>query len=261
MADFGEKDENYAPPARVNYRITDMGEKLYGVSSSRIMVTQIPVRFAIVDWRPYYDEARVAERAIVGIEPALAEVDKYCNNLKDNYDKGVGVYLYSPTTGNGKSSLGGKVLIQSQHMKWHRGNGMLDYSAHYAIFQDVVDIFTSRNAPTGSIWNNLLRVDFLFLDEVCESEEKSNPNYRLCMETLLRKRSEDLMLPTIIASNYTPEDFRKVYGPKAAGFLNSDCKHICVEGESFRDEKGEMLNPSLALAEQLEAPIPAPEDY
>lgn len=200
----------------VEFIKSGLGESLHDVYSSDIVNIRIPDDFRVIDFKDLPPH----------LDPQLSEINSYLESLKENYRKGTGLYLYGGGKGTGKSSLMCHALIQTQRYKNPR------YTALFSTYQDFLDIAKQKFGNEEAL-EPYYAAQVLGLDEVYESGKEDLDNIA-ALTRLIKHRSNN-RVPTFITSNYTPKEFRAVYGERADSVLEGS-KYLQIEftGEDIR---------------------------
>lgn len=175
------------------------------------------------------------------------KVRKYASNFEDHYYDGEGLYLYGQQ-GRGKSLLESLVArqvaakINPDHNKHNR--------VAFIIFEELVQLtHQSRSDLTArALYHTIVsKPDLLIIDNI-GSETGSKEYNTKVLEFILRKRDND-NVPTIISSNYTPEQILSAYSDTVHDFIDQNCIPVLVQGENHR--KKNALEEDLLMDDML----------
>lgn len=160
------------------------------------------------------------------------KVKQYATDFKNYYYDGKGLYIYGQQ-GRGKSLLESLVarevaaLINDDHGKHFR--------VIFMIYEELVQL--SHQARSDLKAKELLskiigKSDLLIVDNIGSETGSREYNTKL-LEFILRKRDND-NVPSIISSNYTPEQLKQAYSDTVHDFIKQNCEYVLVQGENFR---------------------------
>ncbi|MNY24599.1 DNA replication protein DnaC [compost metagenome] len=91
--------------------------------------------------------------------------------------------------------------------------------------------------------------DLLIIDNIGSETGSKEYNTKL-LEFVLRKRDND-NVPTIISSNYTPEQLKQAYSDTVHDFVKQNFNYVLVQGENFRKKDNEFDNIDELLEEDF----------
>lgn len=158
---------------------------------------------------------------------AKGEIEQYLN-IAQGYTNGVGLTLWSPERGTGKTSLGTLVL------KWAMSQGL--YGCYSIQFTRMLDAFTAGwRSKEDRDWftARILNAGVLFIDEIGKEHKGRSEVAETMVESLLRERvASDA--PTILATNYTSEQIKTGYGSDVVGLLSESNISIECPGSNYR---------------------------
>lgn len=156
----------------------------------------------------------------------------YADNFEDHYYDGTGIYIYGQQ-GRGKSLLESLIArevaakINPDHNKHNR--------VAFIIFEELVQL--THQSRSDLVARNLYHTivskpDLLIIDNIGSETGSKEYNTKI-LEFILRKRDNDSR-PTIISSNYTPEQLLGAYSDTVHDFIDQNCISVLVQGENFR---------------------------
>lgn len=199
---------------------------MHGLSGNggRVAASNIPKQ---------YRDALIKDNAVRQSEPALyASLDKYIKSFAKQFEKGEqvkGLYLYSPTSGNGKTTtacaLGNEFTVRHYVGSVRRG---LQPSLQPTYFFDVNEwqtLYTEFNRPkvpqhiaerAAEEYYNRERiareVPMLIMDDIGVREDITE-GYRADLHRLVNTRNQK-ELPTIYTSNVPLKELERIFGEK-----------------------------------------------
>lgn len=153
-------------------------------------------------------------------------VNKYVNNIHDNYEKGIGIFFFG-SNGVGKTELSSVV-------------GREAYRRRYTVKFTTMNKLTPLGVKAGydedikaEYYSYYLNVDLLIVDEVGKEQEGEKKANITILEEVLRHRNMR-MLPSIVVTNLKPEDFRDRYGESIYSLIFARFIDIKMVGEDKR---------------------------
>jgi DNA replication protein DnaC len=169
---------------------------------------------------------------------SIDKVRKYVGTFVQNYYAGKWLYIYG-RQGRGKSlleSLSARDIIKKINPDTDR-----HFKVAFIIFEEMVQL--SHEARNDSIsrkrYNAIIEnTDLLIIDNI-GSETGTVPYNSKVLEYILRKRDNNCM-PTIISSNFTPEQIKNHYSDTIHDFIVQNSELVLVEGENYR-QKGNVF--------------------
>jgi len=155
----------------------------------------------------------------------VKEVEEYIEFLKDNYERGKGLYIHG-IIGNGKTTLASIVLNYAIDLGYSGSFMTLDQCMNLLRGREEGTVVSEVKLEIEDIW-----VDFLVIDELNNKYNlKPTASVRSTLEELLRSRSNRL-LPTIITSNSTKAILRSDFGDKIESLVSAYCREIKTKVE------------------------------
>lgn len=177
---------------------------------------------------------------------AINKAKYYSENFIQNYFKGKGLYIYGQQ-GRGKSLL--ESLIARDVSSKINPDRNKTFRVGFVIFEELVQYShqSRSDLKAKSIYNAIVSsTDLLIIDNIGSETGSKEYNTKL-LEFVLRKRDNDCV-PTIISSNYTPEQLLSAYSDTVHDFVKQNCEYVSVQGENFRKKGNEtefLLNSEL----------------
>ncbi len=166
-------------------------------------------------------------------------VRPYCGKLRTARSKGYGLLLLGDN-GVGKSIMASYVLTRAI---------AIGYTAYYTTLprldHDLKRGFNDREAA-GRL-REMLTSDFLALDEMGKEHFKGGDSYmRTQVERILKDRYDDGM-PTLIATNASARELKKVYGATLASILMGKYQIVALEPGDYRERMREEMERDMCL--------------
>ena len=190
----------------------------------------------LVDWgipRKYLDESWSWENCHP--QDFVKKSKDYATRFIDHYFNGKGVFLYG-SQGRGKSTM--EALIARDIAKKINPDTKKHFKVAFAIYEDIVQM--SHQARVNPAIKQKLDTlinspELLIIDNIgSETGLGSDTKYTTrLLEFILRKRDNN-GTPTIISSNFTPEELTKHYSDTVHDFVENNCELILVTGDNFR---------------------------
>lgn len=156
--------------------------------------------------------------------PARAFVDAW--DLREARRMGAGI-LMTGENGVGKTACACIVLCRAAR---------LGYSVSYMTVQQfVISHFAAQRDRGLEAWRTeLLRADFMVLDEVGKEHRKEGGGFALTeLDGLIRWRYADIR-PTIFCTNFTASQVKKVYGESLWSIIQDRASPLNFESGDFR---------------------------
>jgi DNA replication protein DnaC len=177
-------------------------------------------------FRSTFDTFQVVKGTEEMFRYAMAMVDEW----EKVYETGRGLYIYSKTSGNGKSYIAAAII-----------HGLLRKSVS-CIYQSVPDLlvriqgtFGQKVGETeGQIHKALMDCDLLALDDL--GAEKSTEWVEQTLYRIIDGRYAR-MKPMVITSNLTPKELDAAFGARIADRITHMCRVIGVTAPSFRQQE------------------------
>jgi DNA replication protein DnaC len=212
-----------AVPSPTGYKMCSCKEKSW--RNSTLVSWGIP--------RKYLNEAWSWENCTP--QEFVKRCKSYAENFTTNYFSGRGVYLYG-SQGRGKSTM--EALIAREVAMQINPDTKRHFKVAFAIYEDIVQLsHLSRQDKSAKYRLDTLinTPELLIIDNVGSETglgSESKHSTRL-LEFILRKRDNN-GTPTIISSNFTPEELTKHYSDTVHDFVEQNCDLISVTGNNFR---------------------------
>lgn len=169
---------------------------------------------------------------------ALAEVEGYLASWDNAKWHGLGLKLYSPTLGTGKTMLA--TIVARTLIK--RGERV-----YFVPFRDTLRIYDMPFEQRDPLVRRLRNTPVLVLDEVTAGiSEAQQAFFAIELEDLIRFRTSGNSV-TIITTNLTPEQLEDHY-PRTFSLLAPKVKHVGVKGMDARKSGDvDLMNQELIL--------------
>jgi hypothetical protein len=160
---------------------------------------------------------RAMDQVIAYLEPS---------RIGRNLNLGLGMMLWSEGRGTGKSLLSTIVLKKVLEM---------GYDGYFTTFTDMLDMYQSSwRDPEQRKWfdRKVRNVSFLVVDDIGkEGKQRSMDGKESMIDAVIRARNA-AALPTIITTNWTPEEIGQGYS--VLSLLSGSVEFIEVTGEDYR---------------------------
>jgi len=166
-------------------------------------------------------------------------VRPYCDKLRIARAKGYGLLLLGDN-GVGKSVFSSYVLTRAI---------AIGYTAYYTTLprldHELKRGFNDRVAADRL--REMLTSDFVALDEMGKEHFKGGDSYmRTQVERILKDRYDDGM-PTLIATNASARELKKVYGATLASILTGKYQIVMLEPGDYREQMRKKMERDLGL--------------
>lgn len=183
---------------------------------------------------------------------ALNKVSAYAKGFEKHYLSGRGLYIYGQQ-GRGKSMLEA-LAARDIAFQINPDNGK-QYKVAFIIFEELVQMShdARSNIRVREKMNmiiskpNVLIIDNLGSEMGQKSESGHVPRF---LEFILRKRNNDCQ-PTIISSNYTPEQLQTEYTDTIHQLIEENFDLIAVKGDNWRAKRGIQVDDDTFLDDEL----------
>lgn len=142
-------------------------------------------------------------------------IKPYIKNLKLAIKSPYG-FLFLGKNGTGKTFVGLKLLYYSIISGFTSHN--LEFSEFLKISRKIFD----NDREAEALLKEISSVDLLMIDEIGGESKRSE--FSISELKSLFKRRVSVGKPTIMISNYSYDDFRKVYGKSVTSMVQSHCK-------------------------------------
>ena len=169
---------------------------------------------------------------------ALSACKRYCEKVEEVAKKGQGLYIWSPTAGNGKTTL--MACMRNAIV----AKGMRAVMINCAeLMRQAMD--RGRPTPEGQLFSYslFLDADVLLLDDIGVQDLSLQNNYNNWVQTelyeLLDYRNRN-NLSTVFTSNYSPEDLQRKRGvdfKTVDRIIERSTLVVRIDGESFRGRR------------------------
>lgn len=184
--------------------------------------------------------------------PIIKEkVNFYISQLNSVEKNGHNLYIYSVENGTGKTSLAYYILKQVKQPRIK--DGKVDITKIASIkFGDYLNFCLNSFSDDSKIAKRFVKTaPFLLLDDVSSWALTGNPHLDNKEFSLLMMYRREHLLPTIITSNLTPDNFNKVFGATTSSKVKEGFNYIEIRGGDVREvlysdlfEEGEDKNAS-----------------
>lgn len=169
----------------------------------------------------------------------MKKVKDYSDNFVEKYMEGRGLYLYGQQ-GRGKSML--EAMAARDIAFQINPDNNKRFKVAFIIFEELVQLsHESRVNYQSKVKMNriIAEPDLLIIDNLgSETGQKSETGHvPRFLEFILRKRNNDC-LPTIISSNYTPEQLNVEYTDTIHQFVEENFDLVSVGGDNWRAIRG-----------------------
>lgn len=160
-------------------------------------------------------------------------VRNYLRNMKNVFEDGVGLYLWSEENSTGKTSLAIVVLKFMLRMKktgyfeesWRLKNALINK-------EEIEEGFT--------VEDRVRTVDVLVLDDIGKEYRTDSGFAENLIEGIIRDRAQNMKI-TILTGNVNPKDISGLYSPDLSAMFKEVCIAVKVVGHDWRAEKAKEL--------------------
>ena len=178
----------------------------------------------------YYYQTRSWEDLHAAPPRALGAVLDYLDNSTASIASGQGLTLWSPSTGSGKT-LAAVLALKSALTHGHEG--------YFVQFNEMIDYSTEgwRNVDERKWFNRKIRnTDVLVIDDIGRENPGRANVVEAMLDAVIRARVNDAR-PTIITTNYTPDQMRLGYGNNILSLLSEVNHEIDFSGPDYRSTR------------------------
>jgi len=168
-----------------------------------------------------------------GDKTSLSVVQRYIDNIEKAYKNGLGLTFLGPN-GRGKTFLS-SIILKTAIKK--------DYSAFFITMAELIKLIQKGFDESDKIEyyeRTIKNSQFLCLDNL-GSEYRNLHNFGGFIvaefDILMRFRKSNL-LPTLLTTNLSTDEFKKAYGKSVDSLLQASNKKIVVMGDDFRNKIG-----------------------
>lgn len=176
----------------------------------RYKLSNIPDRYMRLNW----------EDITLAQSEAKKLIDSYIKTLPQAVSRGYGLYIYSKTTGTGKTFCATHILKEAAKLD----RGKVKHRGYFVSFGELLDSYESEWLEKKMMTTNVLVID----DVTGYGSPAQEEFYSRTLEKVVRYRSSN-DLPTIVTSNLTWEEFALVY-PRCFSVLSDSVDEIQLEG-------------------------------
>lgn len=179
-------------------------------------------------------QQRQAWRDVNGItDKVLHDLSEYIENAESYAAVGLGLMMYG-RNGTGKTLMSNLLLKQLLE----RG-----YDGFFTTFGDLLDYFTAgwRNEDDKSWFERRIRhAGILVIDDVGKEHAGRQPVAESTLDLVLRARVS-AQRPTLVTTNYTPDELRQNYQNGALSLLRECSQFVEFSGEDYRGNHRQTL--------------------
>ena len=157
---------------------------------------------------------------------------EFCDNIENAYENGLGMVLHGGN-GTGKSMLSTMILKSALR----KGKSI----RFITMAETVMKMKGKISNPADEVFyeDKVKGADFLCLDNLGSEYRPQNFGpYTLAEFDILARFRRRNLLPTIITTNLSVEEFVKQYGTSISSLFQASSLFIKVEGRDFRKEQG-----------------------
>lgn len=183
----------------------------------------------------HFEDVEKLNNGNLTYQNAFKSCKSYVKNIDDILKRGLGMYIYSPNAGTGKSTLmaclRNALLEKSVRCVFVNESDLISFARDKGEFLDDNGWFTYSVFTTA---------DVLILDDIGVGDLKSQNSYAVwrndVLYDLIEKRNRDNRC-TLFTSNYSPEELTKQRGVdfKTVDRINQrSSRIICINSDSFR---------------------------
>ena len=152
-------------------------------------------------------------------------------SMAANVESGNGLFIWSNTNGNGKTSIGAFVLKECI---------MAGYKCYMTTFQNMLSSMKSgwKDAAYERWYRNKVDSAQVLLIDDLGKEMVDNSTFnkdfaKQTLDSLLRTRTQQGR-PTLFTSNFAPGDMSQYYGISVMSLLKESTVGVCVKGGDYR---------------------------
>jgi DNA replication protein DnaC len=189
----------------------------------------------------WYDATAVSEET-------QRQVMEYVRDHQASVDAGLGLVLWSPDLGTGKTLM--SVLTAKSLLR--EGEDVF-----FVQFNDLIDYFTAgwRDEAERRWFNRRVRnADVLVIDDLGREHKGRSEVVEAMLDQVIRHRTA-MARPTIITTNSTPDKMQRGYGSNVMSLLSERSLWVPLTGRDFRsasntrtqNEKAQNLTRPLVL--------------
>lgn len=187
--------------------------------------------------RKYLSEDWTWDRCVT--KPFVKKCKAYSDNFVNNYYKGKGIYIYG-SQGRGKSTM--EVLMAKDVVLKTNPDTRKNFNVAFSLYDDMVRMSNdfNRRLLVEKIYKvpQLLIIDNIGSETGLNTEKKSSVQL---LDSILRHR-DFACYPTIISSNFHPDELKKIYNDPIHDLIIQNCEIISVSGDNFRKQGEEEVD-------------------
>lgn len=183
----------------------------------------------------HFEDIEKANNTNPTYQNAVKCCKSYVKNIDEILRRGLGMYIYSPNAGTGKSTL--MACLRNALLEKNIRCVFVNESDLIAFAREKNETLDDNGWFTYSVFTT---ADVLILDDIGVGDLKSNNSYAVwrndVLYDLIEKRNRDNRC-TLFTSNYSPEELNKQRGVdfKTVDRINQrSSRIICINSESFR---------------------------
>jgi DNA replication protein DnaC len=176
----------------------------------------------------------------------LSALGEYLENHVANIRAGLGLVLWSPDRGTGKTLLA--VLATKTLLA-----GGVD--CYFTQFSEMIDTFSAgwRDEAERAWFNRRIRnAQMLVIDDLGREHKGRSEVVESMLDQVIRHRVANA-LPTLMTTNYSPQEIQGGYGPNVMSLLYERSLWVEVPGRDYRSRSNERAR--LEIQQGLIRPI------
>lgn len=159
----------------------------------------------------------------------------YADNFVENYMNCKGLFFYG-AQGRGKSTM--ESMIAKTVAKLTNPDTNKYFKPAFAIYEDIVQLSHQSRVNFDALQklkNLCYKPDLLIIDNIgSETGFNSETKHTTKLLDLILRKRDNMGYPTILSSNFTPDEISKFYSDTVRDFIENNCELIAVTGDNFR---------------------------
>lgn len=168
-----------------------------------------------------------------GDQIAKDRVEEYITNLSSAYDNGLGIVFHG-TNGVGKTFLG--VTILKKALELGKSVCFITMAELCQKMKSKIDSEGDREFYEDRVKN----VDYLYIDNLGSEYRPQNfGTYTLAEFDILARHRRRNLLPTLLSTNLSREEFISQYGSSISSLFSASAQFLHVQGSDFRQSQGQ----------------------